>query len=209
MRIKSKSKRHEPCDACSQCHYLVLCRGRPYRNSEGFGHKACRIDALARIVPAALMHGRTLHLIFEDCTILSLTPPFLSDWQPWSRSGSYATENRLQKILDGVVWTGQSMPGVQLRWGERMQQCIEKVMTDGAPFHAVITLSEVGCPLIFSVDSEGSHASNGHSTAEPLPRTLVVLGGVRDMSEEEDECICHVCTALQIPRYLVSLGPVS
>jgi hypothetical protein len=124
------------------------------------------------------------------------------------------TEGRLIKILNKVIWNEPPnlQQGAKLQWGTQIQQCIEKILCgawteDRLQFETVFMLSEVGCPLELGHDLSGDKAGNGHR--EPRPRTLIILGGVRDVSEEEDDAISRACNALQIRRHPVSLGLVS
>lgn len=205
--------------------YLVLCRGHPYW--DGFGHHSCRADALGRIALAGLVAGSTMHLLFEDCTLVVLTPRLLERWRPWGPlREAEPSQSRLVRILDNAMSNKEIVPGVQCRLDQRVAACVETVLTEGAVgarrarYRLVLVLAESGCPLRFNeVDltppgrcDDPLSASTRDATGSSGPkdaRVLVVLGGVRDISEAELVAVSEACLKYGIQRHAVSLGSVS
>jgi len=179
--------------------YLMLCRGRPHW--EGFQHKACRVDALARITYAGLAAGRQLHFVFEDCTMVQCTPPLLVHWKPWGKPGEEASEARFLQMLEDVIRKGVEFKGMEIKVGKRLGCCIEDIMSEGPVggrarrFERVVLLRESGSPLLFESTIGAS--------------MLVVLGGVRDLAEHEDVAVADACTRLGIEQCSLALGHVA
>jgi hypothetical protein len=159
------------------------------------------VDALARISHEALIAGRTVHLFFENLLILTLSPDFLQEWQ---RSAKESLEDRLKEIFDDAVWRGRSFKGLQRWWprGSSTKLCIEYVVKgagEDISYDRVCTLAESGCPVRFVTGSV-----QGDQSTEMA--TLYVLGGVRDMTDDEDKSLKQVCEELELPIKNISLG---
>lgn len=187
--------------------YLMLCAGHPWNGS---GTRGTRVDALARIARAALASFQTAHLLFEDGTLLTLTPEFLGKGRPWGDHLQEASERRFRETLEDLL-AGCRYQGATLRAPETLRKRVRSLLTDRrgkARFRLVLALHEDGCPLWSAM--EGPQVGKGYSntallSAEPA-RVCVLLGGVRDSSDEEELAIQNTCEELRIPYKAVSLG---
>jgi len=183
--------------------WLVLSRGCPARR--GWLHQT-RVDALARIARAALTDGSPCHLLFEDCTLLSLTPGFLGEGQAWGGIAE-ASEERLLVLLT-LLSEGSQIPGACWNAPRPRWQCLTELIT--GRFGLLLDFRENGQPLLQC----GGASSVLHEDAEvsvsewPLPRTLCVIGGVRDALSGEERDLELACPELWAQRRTVSLGNV-
>jgi len=194
---------------CLEREYLMLCTGSPWSAS---GTRGTRVDALARIARAALTAYQTAHLLFEDGTLLTLTPDFLGKGRPWGDYVQEASEWRFQRTLEDLL-RGRPCQGAKLREPEPLKKRLRTLFTDRknkARFRLVLALHEDGCPLWSAMHGprvEPDHPSSAiASSLEPASRVCVVCGGVRDVSEEEETAIQHAALELNIPYQSVSFG---
>lgn len=202
----------------------MLCRGRP--SWDGFAHKACRVDALSRIACAGLAAGCDLNFVFEDCTTLRCTPRLLDVWQVGGGTSAAlaSSEERLYTMLEVSLANAangrdSAHPGMCLKFGSRVSTCIQDIMRNSRGhrrFQLVLMLRETGCPLDFvasppaPTDGTAPVWLDGvaESRASGTLGTLVVLGGVRDLTDVEERAIDEACHRLGIPIGTVSLGHV-
>jgi len=194
-----------------QHEYLVLCRGRPWR--DGWAHQT-RVDALARIARASLAAGRTVHLLFEDCTLLRLSAELLGENGLWDLTGPVASEEQFRRVLE-AVFTQVGVPGAVLSPHYKRRACVEAVLRGdraAAPrFDLVLALREDGIPLRLGLRGDNDAESCGPAGRSPAAefsalRVLFVLGGVRDAFDSEEDAIGGVCVKMSVPCRAISLG---
>jgi len=184
--------------------WLVLCRGCPARH--GWTHQT-RVDALSRSVRAALADGSPCHLLFEDCTLLSLAPSFLGEGQPWGPALE-ASEKRFHVLLEQLR-DGAEMSGA--RWHvPRPRHAVLREVLHGpasAPrFGLVLVFRESGRLLL--EPAMAAQDARAVPSTRSLPRTLCVIGGVRDAFPGEERALEDTCPELWARRCTVSLGIV-
>lgn len=182
-----------------EVEWLVLCRGYPARH--GWTHQT-RVDALARIARAALSDDSPCHLLFEDCTLLSLSPSFAGAGRPWGEVFE-ASEKRFFDLLMQLS-RGTYIPGAQWNPPRPRQHCFRDLIV--GRFGLIMEFREYGNFLLgHSLASSGPGAEGA---GRPLPRTLCVIGGVRDAFQSEERALEEASPDLWARRCTVSLGLV-
>jgi len=176
--------------------YLVCCRGRPGAWK--------RMDAMARIVRAGLGKGCVVHLLFEDCTLMMLTPQFVGEGV-WGAVMKATKEGELQAIFEGLC-AGKKFGGARCLRPRTHQDALRAVM-GGQGFDMVLSLSEDGTSLYEATARTGERPADSSSDMKLANmHTLIVLGGVRDVTMDERASLQETCRTLRVPIYHVSLG---
>mmetsp|Transcript_80153 Transcript_80153/g.158780 ORF Transcript_80153/g.158780 Transcript_80153/m.158780 type:complete len:617 (+) Transcript_80153:43-1893(+) len=196
----------------SQMEWLLFCRGCPSRH--GWTHQS-RVDALSRCARAALFMGSPCHLLFEDRTLLTLEPDFIGEDGPWVCADAYS-ERCFAELLENLL-QGAQLHGAKWRVPTTLSGCIAEVLESSRfaaplpPFELLLDFREKGHPLLgqHSVSLPTSAAKAAAATMlQPLPRTLCIIGGVRDVFPSEEQAIETACRELWAARCTISLGPV-
>jgi len=173
--------------------------------------------------------GSPCHLLFEDRTLLTLRPDFIGEDGPWG-SADVCSERRLAELLEDLL-QGVHMRGATWRVPTMLSDCMVEVLegsravtsdpSGGAeaaqaaaplrPFELLLDFRETGHPLLgqHGVSLSASAAKAVAATAlQPLPRTLCVIGGVRDALPSEEQALETACPELWAARCTISLGLV-
>lgn len=173
--------------------------------------------------------GSPCHFLFEDRTLLTLEPDFIGEDGPWG-SADACSERRLAELLENLL-QGAQLRGATWRVPETLSRCITKVLESShaasglapsetaeaaeaaplPPFELLLDFREIGHPLLGQrgVSLPTSAAKEHASMAlQPLPRTLCIIGGVRDAFPSEEQAIELACPELWAARCTISLGLV-
>ena len=162
-----------------ELEWLVFFPGKPSRNDWK------RLDASARIVRAGLQRGSVCHLLFEDRICISLSPDFLGG--TWD--GTEASYERLLKKIVSATPTG----GASFKPRGNLPDILREMLR---PVDVALDFRERGA-MMLGLHQEGS--------ARPR-RALCVIGGVKDLTDEETGALIGACAELRKRRLCVSLG---
>lgn len=161
--------------------WLVFFPGRPSRDDWR------RVDASARIARAALQRASTCHIIFEDRISISLSPAFLGERGAWD-----GTEASYEHLLKDIA-NEKRVPDASFRPRTQLAELLRDMLK---PADVALDFRENGA-LVMGPYQEGSIR----------PRSaLCVIGGVKDLHEEETKVLTQVCKELKKTRLCVSLG---
>jgi len=193
--------------------YLIFCQGTPWRSG---WPRRCRVDAIARTARAVLASHRTGHFLFEDGSLLTLAPNFLGPGSPWGAVAESSEVLFLEHLYR--LREGDRLDGAVMSPPRSCRSCVDTVLgaarNRSARFGQIIALREDGSSLRYETERnpmvrEAAAAVSSASTSPPEPATLVVLGGVRDMSALENRIVEEACLAYGIGLHVVSLGQLS
>ena len=167
--------------SCMDLQWLVFFPGRPSRDDWR------RVDASARIARAALQRGSICHIIFEDRISISLSPAFLGEGRAWD-----GHESSYQRLLKNIA-NGERVPDASFKPKSHLAEFLREMLR---PVDVALDFRENGA-LVMGLYQEGSIR----------PRSaLCVIGGVKDLHEEETKVLTQVCKDLNKTRLCVSLG---
>jgi len=191
--------------------YLVTCRGYLRYGMDRLPRK----DALARIVRATLLtkagSTRKIHLLFEDQCLVTISHVFLSSWgrgqprdYPMDRFvellGRALRDARLAPVKDKhPAPQGCSVVRPPCSW--RLTEQLWPIVCEATG--GVFALEEEGFPLSHSAPGKVGSTMTDSSTSSPV---LFMIGGVRDVLDQEAKAVQEICKARNIDYSTVSLG---
>lgn len=169
-----------------------------------------RFDALSRTLSAALLRGHNLH-VWCELAMISLTPEFLEVWAPATEGATairggqvdYA-EGRLSKLMRDV-FADVTIKGASIRHsncGGKTPKSAAEVILQDVQHVLFLNLNRHSCALHI----EGEAVPFSSVANQSAGNLLVVLGGVMDVSPEEEATILEVCRERDVSHHTVSLG---
>lgn len=166
---------------------------------------------MARTARAGLCKGCAVHFLFEDCTLMMLTPQFIGQgvWgAPLKATSEWKLLELFERLYDGEVFHGARCLCPRARSREAARQNALGEVLRGQGFDMVLSLREEGASLFEEAAATAEERLVDPSFDMSLAKmhTLIVLGGVRDVVPEEHASLQEICGTLRVPIYAVSLG---
>ena len=165
-----------------QLQWLVFFPGRPSKADWR------RFDASARIARAALQRNSACHILFEDRICISLSPDFLG-----GVGGVWDGTEALYQTLLKEIADGRPVPHATLMPKSNLADFLRGMLQ---PVDVVLDFRENGA-MVLGLYQEGPRR----------PRNaLCIIGGVKDIHDEETKVLKQTCLDLRKTRLKVSLG---
>jgi len=167
--------------------WLVTLRG----NTSTLSGAWLRPDALNRIARASLEQGSPIFMLFEDRVLIYLEPAAFGTWQ---------TQGDLVERLVRLV-AGEDVPGAKLWPRQRLEKHMETVLNFGQGVQQILQFKENGSFLLGSKSMASTNQASSHSL-----RTLCVIGGVRDVKDDEQSALEKEAAKANLEIKAVSFG---